>query len=268
MAIPHNTPDREFDAFDEASDGRTVKRVNIIDPATISEIQNPITVQEIVDPVVVSDIQNPIEVQEIIDPVVVQNIIDPVLVSDIQNPIDVQKIIDPVVVQRINETVAVDQIFKNIYTLDTNLLNGANPNMAVNGAVTPVTFAWTSPQDGWMLDSFAVAFEDDGAMVTAKFGNLAALAKGILIELVIGGVTYTITNVRRNADLLTYFSDAVETQQFSGGSVGGTRFIILGHENFPKPIMLNTGDQVRAVVRDNLSTVTWLQMKIHAMRYL
>lgn len=223
MAMPDTRPDREFDAFDEASDGRTVRRVNVIDPATI---------------------------------------------SDIQNPIDVQQIIDPVVVQRINETVAVDQIFKNIYTLDSNLLNGTNPNMAVNGAVTPVTFSWTSPEDGWMLDSFAVSFEDDGAMVTANFGNGASLANGILLELVIGGVTYTITNVQRNADLLTYFSDAVETQQFTGAGAGGTRFIILGHENFPQPIMLNTGDQVRAVVRDNLSTVTWLQMKIHAMRYL
>lgn len=35
MTIPNTRPDREFDAFDEASDGRTVRRVNTIDPVNV-----------------------------------------------------------------------------------------------------------------------------------------------------------------------------------------------------------------------------------------
>lgn len=145
-------------------------------------------------------------------------------------------------------------------------LNGASPNMNVNGAVTPVVFS-IGPGAGeeWCAVRLGYQMDDGGQADTGKFGNInGGLTNGLLIEHVFPSAhTHTFKNLQFNEQVVMHFSEgSVVTGDV--GIVKSTGFF-QGHFDYNgPPFTLNgdDGDLIRVTIRDNLSSINLLRMAL------
>lgn len=153
-----------------------------------------------------------------------------------------------------------------VYTYP-NLLSAGSKAMNVNGSVTPVSFSY-APASGttFYVEDMSYFIADNAAFTTNGFGALGALTNGLIIEFQSKGVLYTLTNTKDNGDLSTTFSDS-SFGQINAGLLS-TDAYLTGTKKFQQRIALdgNFGDFFRARVRDNLTGLTTLNIKVKAWR--
>jgi len=148
--------------------------------------------------------------------------------------------------------------------LTTALKNGSATNMAVNGSVTPQVFVYNPPAD-WDIEIHTITLVAETAGAIA-FGNkfidtnLATLANGLLFEVKINDETSTWQNCKRTRDL-------VELSANGGFNVlSGTPNLLRVEFHVCKQLRLARAgtfanpDYVRATVRDNLNTISYLEV--------
>lgn len=149
----------------------------------------------------------------------------------------------------------------------TYLLNGASAAMNVSGTLgSPQSFTY-APSAGQVSYLTTVKFLliDSGTMDPGDFGSITSgLANGVVIEIKSQGVIYTYCTLRTNLDitlLLAGGGGGTSTPIFLGlGTTSGfleTSDVVMSGKSFSPPIPLvgSSGDYVRFMVRDNLTTL-------------
>lgn len=146
--------------------------------------------------------------------------------------------------------------------LDSNVSIGAlveiiEANMNVNGAVTPVVFKIEAPLGiKWHLTRLMISMTMGTAGDLSKFGNLAALSRGVHIRGYIGGVYRTLTNWKTNEDIHRDFYDFSFDDRAGGGGIYG----LAGRGTFtrlgvavPLDSSVSQDDRLEVIIQDNLT---------------
>jgi hypothetical protein len=124
----------------------------------------------------------------------------------------------------------------------------ASTSLVVDGSTTPVVFTWSPPSSrAAVIAELVLMFAPAAAAVADGFGAAAALANGLLLELVIGGETVEAWIVRRHVDAVA-FGGALEL--LPAGQLA---------LRLPLGIELGDADQVRVTVSDNLTAIGTLR---------
>lgn len=146
-----------------------------------------------------------------------------------------------------------------------NLENSGSAELAVNGLSTPVIFSF-GPTSGlfYYITSLSLFFNDPGSD-SDEFGALSALTNGLKIAIDINSTEYEIVNFKQNKYITMFFLDNGSTRD--DGIINETSSYIGGYK-FPYPIMLNgnNNDKIKAVVRDNISGLSNLNILVHGYR--
>lgn len=156
--------------------------------------------------------------------------------------------------------------------ISPNLLNAGSKSMAVDGSSVNKTFSY-APSVPTDLQGISLLIKDEGTTSLSNFGAISGLTNGVVLQTVIGGVTTTIATMKDNADLVTRFS----LNSFGNGAVlsilsivtpqgfGATNNMMIGTMQIsPNTVILNSGDEIDAIVKDNLTAVDVLQIAIKA----
>lgn len=137
--------------------------------------------------------------------------------------------------------------------------NGGSAEMNVDGSTTSVSFTLTVPaNETWYIRGLGFNLADSNIANINNFGNIAGpLTNGLLIELSYNGTTHTITNLKTNTALLHNFHE-----------VGADIFTatIFGFMPLDPSMTLETGDFVRATVRDNLTGLDQCRLSYHGWK--
>lgn len=146
-----------------------------------------------------------------------------------------------------------------------NLKDSSNKSMAVDGSSVNKTYSYSPGSGTVVIVGLICVLEDSGQSSLTKFGSITALTNGCVISVTINSITTTITTIKDNADLITRFpqnhfgSSATDTL---GGAVGfGDSYdTFVGQVEFPRAIILTGSDSIQAVVKDNLTNISTLQI--------
>jgi hypothetical protein len=157
----------------------------------------------------------------------------------------------------------------NIPPYIENLKDGSSAGMSVDGSSVNKTYK-ISPEAGKAIAirGLTVLLEDAGSTGFGSFGAIGALSNGLLIQTYVKGQVADVTIIKTNADLTTRFnrshfgSSAVGTLGGAQG-FGESNDAFIGYLEFPSTLILNEGDELRVVVRDDLRAIGFLQMSIN-----
>lgn len=133
--------------------------------------------------------------------------------------------------------------------------NGGSGNLRVNGSVTPVEFAFEAdPSADIALHELALMLSTDNFQVRGdKFADEAALTNGILVQVVVGGVTSTLATLKISEHLAELASP--------GGFqvVSLAKDLVVSALRFGGKVVLQAGtaDKVKVTVRDNLTAASY-----------
>jgi len=148
-----------------------------------------------------------------------------------------------------------------------NVLNAGSKTMNVNGTLgAPVNFLFTPAGQTFYLETLSIFLSDNANFSPTGFGAIAALTNGILVEYQSKGVLYTLCTIRDNADIFNVFSEPNFSQSIAG--LLSTAAYLTGNRKLQQRIALDPafGDFVRVRVRDNLTGLTALSMRVSAWR--
>ena len=131
--------------------------------------------------------------------------------------------------------------------------SGGDESLLVDGSTTSVDFTFgPSGSDVWSLQDVLIVFTaDDFEFNGASFGPNAALANGVVIELVQNSVVVDIFTIKQNEDFLRVPGRLPLVNNT------GPKDVLSAALSFGGLVKLSgaTGDVVRATVRDNLTNV-------------
>lgn len=146
-----------------------------------------------------------------------------------------------------------------------SLLNAGSSAM---NTTAQKTFSYSPANGKSQVRGLSIILKDEGNTDLSRFGALAALTNGLLIQCTLGGVTRTIATLKTNGDLATMF----EHNHFGNSAVlsilsvvtaegfGNSTNIFKGFTELTYPIELTDADTIQAVVQDNLTSIDFLQM--------
>lgn len=138
------------------------------------------------------------------------------------------------------------------------LLNGSSRDMSVNGS-TPVNFDIEVPAGEVWLFYRSFIFMEHGAVALSpdKFGTLDALSNGVQFGVLpLGGSFSVYENWTTNHEIVMTCYD-----HQNGLKGAGTLFWRWSQNlDVGGPILLNGGDKVRGIVRDNIAALDSLEI--------
>ena len=139
------------------------------------------------------------------------------------------------------------------------LTNASSSNMAVNGAVTPVSFSYIVPANKRLLVSRLMLFMQSAtAMASDDFGDQTALTNGVFVSV---GNQLSVT-WKDNIDLATTMFDLPGMPNLGKETRTMVGRWTLTKETNGIPIELLPGQAVTAKVSDNLSSLNFFRMTV------
>jgi hypothetical protein len=151
------------------------------------------------------------------------------------------------------------------------ITGGVSAAMSVDGSSTPKVFKYDILRPT-ILHSLMLALIDEGANSPTKFGALAGLANGVVLQVVKAQQTLEIATIKDNGDLATHCARShfgssavlsilgISTAQ---GFMGSTNTFIGNIPLISNPataIVLDVGDSIQAKVQDNLSNIDFFRV--------
>jgi hypothetical protein len=139
-----------------------------------------------------------------------------------------------------------------------NLLNGSSADMAINGATVNQTFSF-SPTGTVFITQLGIVMSDDNIKKRDRFGDVN-VTNGVIIETIVSSVTTELVNMIVNGELAEFFI----TEPYDGNSLMQDKPTVIGKYNFNPPLELRQadGDLIRCRIRDNLTGLQWLTMRV------
>lgn len=158
--------------------------------------------------------------------------------------------------------------------ISTYLTKGASPDMNVNGSVTPQNFDYRVPANTILRLTNVMIYLQGGTFTWDKFGSLTALANGFKLDILArGGNTSKLDfflasdgTAKDNRDLV-----AVSGIHYNIETKGGSDLMVV---DLHLPEYFGAGgvdvgarEYVRAVVQDDLSTLTRMRVGIIGVEF-
>jgi len=139
-----------------------------------------------------------------------------------------------------------------------NLLNGSSADMAINGATVNQTFSF-SPTGTVFITQLGIVMSDDNIKKRDRFGDVN-VTNGVIIETIVSSVTTELVNMIVNGELAEFFI----TEPYDGNSLMQDKPTVIAKYNFNPPLELRQadGDLIRCRIRDNLTGLQWLTMRV------
>jgi hypothetical protein len=152
----------------------------------------------------------------------------------------------------------------------SNLLNGSSKQMNVDGSSTPVEFLWEPTLVVHVVKNVTFTMGAPGDPDSDQFASLAALTNGLKFEIKSNGTVFEIYNMKDNKDVTLFFS----TGTFSIGNTAdkwmkdaGGRFFVGSMELFDGvKLDPSAGDYIKVTVRDDISSLLWVEAGIFSWR--
>lgn len=184
------------------------------------------------------------------------------------SPYDTADVIDDGVTKRLAVTTGVTSNSYIIYRHEY-LKNGSAIDMNVNGSSTPVEYIF-APLAGevWFVESVGMYLEDGGVTSSNKIGATSETTNGMILKIKSLGTEYTIHDaIKTNLDITMLFAD---TSILSSASAGwlDSYDLYYGRVKFYHPIKLIYGDFVKAIVRDNYSSIDSIRSNVHIWKVI
>ena len=159
-----------------------------------------------------------------------------------------------------------NDVLNSVQASDTFFLkfeNAGNPNLAVNGSVTPVEFTLPLPAgSNFLLQAVSFVVGTTTILDPNNFGNAPSLANGVLFEM---GGSPSINFVDNGDILLLSNTTSVESVAFGGTQSG----ILFGQwdltESFGGNAMRVYDNALKITIRDNLSGVDYFRVSAHGV---
>lgn len=157
---------------------------------------------------------------------------------------------------------------RSVATTDTFFLkceNAGSPDLSVNGAITPVEFILPLPVGtNFLLQAVSFVVGADDVVDPAKFGNIAALANGLLFEINGGAVN----NFTDNGDILLISNTcSIESVVFAAVASG----VLFGQWDITESFGGNSArvydNALKITVRDDLSTLPYFRVSVHGVLF-
>jgi len=159
--------------------------------------------------------------------------------------------------------------FPEVIYIKTALLNGSSKACDVNGSVTPVSFRFTPSTYVFYLELLSLVIEDQGDFTPNLFGKLTALTNGVQINVKSKGQTFTISNLKDNADIYGTFIEDPAAQSFSA-LLQANQNTYWASWSLQNRIVLDPaqGDYLEVLIRDNLKGLDTLNFYATVWRVL
>jgi len=155
-------------------------------------------------------------------------------------------------------TLTTDTPFDYAFTAAA-VINYGSSAMNVDGSSNPVTFRIGAAAGSRMdVTQVRIGITDNAEMDDSKFGALAALTNGLVLQYTHSGVVYAVGNVKTNGQLRLTCSGEYALKA-PAGSYGFSAVCHLGgQENAGVVIRLDGDheDQIQLIVQDNLTGLT------------
>lgn len=143
----------------------------------------------------------------------------------------------------------------------------SNPDMNYNGSGTPRVYSYSAGSDDIELISMVLSVEEPTISFGTTFWGISGLTNGLLFELKSQGVSYTICNPR-------YTRDCVEEADSGGFDLvaASPDYARIRRSFAPGVVLKKQGtypgneDYIRATVRDNISGLDYLRVKIRGVK--
>jgi hypothetical protein len=123
------------------------------------------------------------------------------------------------------------------------------------------------PGEIWHIVRFMISMVHTAAADDSKFGDIAALANGVVFRAYNGtaGKYRTFTNWKSNADMKLDFFDLTYTDKAGGGKFGvnGRASINIGSGAVPR-LSAEAGDYIEILIQDNLTALDSFGIKFQA----
>lgn len=154
-----------------------------------------------------------------------------------------------------------NQVIRNHDIFYAKFKHNGNPNLNVNGSVTPIEFTLEDlPVDNFLLTRVDYLIVIDSIIDVSKFGNRTALANGLVFE-IDGSQVF-----KNNADVMLFASDSTID---SAKITGTTASIINGNwsplDVFQHAIISKKSD-LKIIVRDDLSLLGHLEFSVSGIK--
>lgn len=169
-------------------------------------------------------------------------------------------------------------VLGNIVYLDTPIDSafpiGANvdvgsKNLAVDGSVTPVEFTVRGPGPGIDISlditRLLIQITTDSAVDFGKFGDIGALDYGLALRSETSAGFSNLFNVKTNGEIaaITYDYNSYDASNPGIGVYGiGARLTFAGQSKLGAPIRLKKGEDLRAIVQDDLLDLLTLSLVV------
>lgn len=145
------------------------------------------------------------------------------------------------------------------------LADGATVDMSVDGSVTPVEFEYACPADNIVFIEDITLLIVDGGITPTKFGGIAALTNGLLIECIDSDTTTVLHDftedkaIKKNADWALLAGTDRETTAAAGDDTEEVQWSLTSESG---PLLLTEGQLFRVTVRDDLSAITEMEIMV------
>ena len=161
-------------------------------------------------------------------------------------------------------------------TIDHNSIkdSGNSSDMNIDGSVTPVNFEYGPPAgEVWFLSAISFIIDDNGTLDGEDFGSIvgglpSGGSNGLKVILRLDSSNNTLTNIRTNNEIATFFLDSTYAGDQAGFLNSKTAFI--GKLKIDPFVTRNgdDGDLLRVTVQNDLSGVMKLSMSATAWRII
>lgn len=163
----------------------------------------------------------------------------------------------------VGDRLKVDSVFNAVPKSDvsyfsSNLANGAAVDMNIDGSITSQQFTY-SPASTLYINRLYLVMSDDKIKRLNRFGDIT-ITNGFLIQTSINGTVRTLMNILTNPQIGAFF----KVNSFAGDQLGADKPIVYATYDFNPVLTLSnaTSDYIRATVRDDLTGLRHLRMRV------
>jgi hypothetical protein len=149
-------------------------------------------------------------------------------------------------------TISIDRPIDHAFPVATTLGRLVSSNMNVDGSSTPVIYTYragAAPND---ITRYILTMLGSTAMDDGKFGDLAALTRGLILR-IYNGVHLTVFNFKTNLDIKQFCYDVNYAEKAPAGNTGLTaRMTFGGQDKHGVVHRISGSNAIQWIVQDDL----------------